>query len=96
MDFIPFATTSLDKSKILRRGAFLFLVLLAVLFVPPPSVVVRLASCVRGGALLTKSGGFTDRTYSDLLNNNNNYNNYNNGLISVHPLYGSSPDIRLK
>ena len=63
LDFIPFATTSLDTSKILRRGAFLFLVFLAVLFAPPRSVVVRLASCVSGGALLTKSGWFTDWTY---------------------------------
>ena len=30
-------------------------------------------------------------------NNNNNNNSYNNnGLISVHPWYGSSPDIKVK
>ena len=29
-------------------------------------------------------------------NNSNNNNNNNNGLTSVHPWYGSSPDIRVK
>ena len=37
--------------------------------------------------------GFTvDHAY----NNNNNNNNNNNGLRSVHPWYGSSPDIKVK
>ena len=43
--------------------------------------------------------GFTvDHAYNNNNNNNsnNNNNNNNNGLRSVHPLYGSSPDIKVK
>ena len=32
----------------------------------------------------------------EIHNNNNNNNNNNNGLISVHPWYVSSPDIKVK
>ena len=46
--------------------------------------------------------GFTvDHAYNNNNNNNNNNsnnnnNNNNNGLRSVHPWYGSSPDIKVK
>ena len=39
---------------------------------------------------------FTVKRLDNNNNNNNNNNNDNNGLISVHPWYGSSPDIRVK
>ena len=41
--------------------------------------------------------GFTvDHAYNNNNNNNSNNNNNNNGLRSVHPWYGSSPDIKVK
>ena len=50
LDFIPFATTSLDTSKILRRGVFLFLVFLAV---PSRSTTFR---CCHTGLLCSRWG----------------------------------------
>ena len=48
--------------------------------------------------LKSKTSALPDRNFStrkNLYNNNNNNNNNNkNGLISVHPWYGSSPDVK--
>ena len=48
--------------------------------------------------IMQEIGGIVKQQQMDInaINNNNNNNNHNNGLISVHPWYGSSPDIKVK